>query len=158
MQPSLVAIVIVGNANGRLDAGSGSLSFADVLTTASGDVVLCTSTLLYGMRPKSSGNDSVPQRIASCEWVPGANKHRTLLDVQTTLVAPSNETSPFSPSGSTFGHGMMWKPSATRLEELREIKEKEDETIRQKAWVCVAISLLMALCVAWLLTSPPEAP
>ena len=110
------------------------------------------------MRPKVPGNGGVPQRIASCEWVPGANKHRTLLDVETTLVAPSNETSPFSPSGSTFGHGMMWKPNAARLEELREMKEAEDEQIRRKAWVCVAISLLLALCVAWLITSTPEVP
>ena len=120
-----------------------------------GDVVLCTSTLLYGMRRKQTKSEGGPQCIASCEWVPGANKHRTLLDVETTLVAPSNETSPFSPSGGTVGHGLMWKPNAARLEELREIKDKEDAQIRQKAWVCVMISLVLAMTMAWFMTNVP---
>jgi hypothetical protein len=125
---------------------------------AAGDVVLCTSTLLYGMRPKSPADGPAIQRLASCEWVPGTNKHRTMLDVDATLVAPTNETSPFSPSGGGVGHGLMWKPNATRLAELQEIQDEEDEQIRQKAWICVLISLALALATAWLLTQKPTTP
>ena len=104
------------------------------------------------MRHEVSRNEGAKQRIATCEWVPGANKHRTLLDVETTLVAPSNETSPFSPSGGTFGHGMMWRPNAARLEELNQMKDDENRGVQQYAWGCVLISLGVALGIGWLLT------
>ena len=117
---------------------------------------MCTSTLLYGMRCKPSETESVPQPIASCEWIPGANKHRTLLDVETTLVAPSNETSPFSPSAANFGHGLMWRPNGTRLDELQQQKDEENVKIERRARVCVAVAVVVAMCTAWLLTQPPE--
>ena len=136
---------------------------ADAMLTkpelAAGDVVLCTSTLLYGFR---SGSDDPAQRIASCEWAPGANKHRTMTEINLAaddmaLGPATDDTSPFSPAGGV-GHGLMWKPSNTeasrklRLAELTRENEQEDERVKGKVWVCVLIAVFFSFFAAWIVT------